>query len=51
MNKFKQLLLVLILSGIAFGFLGCASLGDETMENSVPWSRPASWENQGPGGM
>ncbi len=34
---------------VATMFGGCASNSENDTGSSVPWSRPASWENQLPG--
>lgn len=41
--------LVLALSLIALAVLGLAGCASDPKESAIPWSRPATWENQVPG--
>jgi len=44
---YRKIILVLSLITLALvGFSGCAA---DPKESNIPWSRPASWENQVPG--
>jgi len=44
---YRKIILVLSLTVLALiGFSGCAA---DPKESAIPWSRPASWENQVPG--
>lgn len=44
MTSFKRLVLAALVTSGAL-LAGCSSPSD----SSIPWSRPASWENQVPG--
>jgi hypothetical protein len=43
----KKLILIMILTTMGVGLTGC--LSRDPGDTSIPWSRPASWENQVPG--
>ncbi len=47
MSVLKRLLLVSLLGSTILGLTGCTS--SDTDENSIPWSRPQSWEGNVPG--
>jgi hypothetical protein len=48
MKKTYQAAIALFLLGLlALGTTGCLNKAPD--ESSMPWSRPASWENQVPG--
>ena len=47
MAIYRKILFVLSLTALAlFGLAGC---GSDQKDSSIPWSRPASWENKVPG--
>ena len=47
MNQPRRILLILALGTLALlGLAGCSS---DQKDSSMPWSRPADWENQVPG--
>ena len=46
MNSLKRPLLGILLAAAVLSLIGCAS---NPQGGTIPWSRPASWENQIPG--
>ena len=47
MAMYRKIILALSLTALAvIGLSGCAT---DPKESAIPWSRPASWENQVPG--
>ncbi|MCG8525569.1 MAG: hypothetical protein MI748_04255 [Opitutales bacterium] len=46
-NRFNKLILATLLAILGLSLTGC--LNKAADQSSIPWSRPASWENQVPG--
>ncbi len=47
MATYRKIIVALSLTALAvIGLSGCAT---DPKESSIPWSRPATWENQIPG--
>jgi hypothetical protein len=43
----KQIIALTVLTTMGLGLSGCLNKAPD--ESSMPWSRPATWENQVPG--
>ncbi len=47
MKIFARVLALFLLTTFVLGLTGC--LNKDMDDSSIPWSRPADWENQVPG--